>query len=359
MKKILSISFALLLAVNCCTYSFAVKAESLIPGDINGDGAVNARDKICVTEVIKGTNLPEYYTGECDINGDGKYNAKDKGAISSIIKGRDFEDIVLYYSHFTAEDFQRFICEPETFANTDEEVLVVENGTLYLTEYRNGEKIKVETDGFGFYPYYDLFNVKSVSKFGSKSVVSKYLRSEGLIGEGLVDEIMWFDAPFVKASLYVTMGDKAFVIKGALDPYSEAYPFEEYYALYCEIDDVTIDAMGNKVKSDLAKIYGESADVPFCATMEALGAELEWQDETTLNFTWNGNSYTFEITTHNVYKNGEWFMEFAALPGGNMYYKPLEYEVVMDYVTLWTFLDMEGYRVSFDRNDATVYITES
>ncbi len=361
MKKLLSTLFALILAFNCINYCFSTEVEQIAPGDIDGDGVINAIDKVCIAKVIRGMDSLEDYAGDCDLNGDGKYNALDKVTVSKLIRGIAIEDIELYYRYMPIDIFESFILEPEEYVGTWTTKFLVENNTLYRYRISEGEEIisEINEDGYRLAAYY-LFTAESVRDDGSKIAVSKYLRSKGLIGTGLVDRITWFASPFVGPSLYVTKGDEAFVIKtGSLTPYGEAYTYEEYYSLYCEIDNVTIDALGNKVESDLAKIHGEYADVPFTVAMEALGAELAWQDQTTLNFTWQGNSYIFDTVTHDVYKNGEWYTDFSALPGGDMYYERLDGEVVMDDVTLWTFLDLEGYRVSFDRSEATIYITEA
>lgn len=54
-----------------------VPSTSYIPGDVNNDGKINARDIIAIMRAILGDKPAEYTEAAADLNNDGKINAKD------------------------------------------------------------------------------------------------------------------------------------------------------------------------------------------------------------------------------------------------------------------------------------------
>ena len=59
------------------------RVDSLLHGDVNGDGEVNITDVNCVINVILGA--PDIYEGRADVNGDGEVNITDINAVIDII----------------------------------------------------------------------------------------------------------------------------------------------------------------------------------------------------------------------------------------------------------------------------------
>lgn len=57
--------------------------ETLLPGDVNGDGEVSVADLNCIVGVILGG--PDNYEGRADVNADGEVTVADINAIVAII----------------------------------------------------------------------------------------------------------------------------------------------------------------------------------------------------------------------------------------------------------------------------------
>ena len=80
-----------------CTNCTEVQTEELpvivpvyLPGDITGDGKVNARDAARLMQVIAGWDV-EYVEAALDVNGDGKVNARDAARLQQYLAGWDVE----------------------------------------------------------------------------------------------------------------------------------------------------------------------------------------------------------------------------------------------------------------------------
>ena len=82
----------------------AVRADSAVSGDLNGDGKLNARDVIALMKMIVGFDDTGVDRGGADINGDGKLNARDVIALMKrIISGdapgeSEKKTLVVYFS---------------------------------------------------------------------------------------------------------------------------------------------------------------------------------------------------------------------------------------------------------------------
>jgi hypothetical protein len=64
------------------------ETSAILPGDVNGDGSVNAADVSAVINHILGRPNTTFDTQAADVNGDGSVNAADVSAIINIILGK-------------------------------------------------------------------------------------------------------------------------------------------------------------------------------------------------------------------------------------------------------------------------------
>lgn len=82
MKKTLA---ALLAALLCTGASVPVSADDRLPGDVNGDGQVNAADAARILEIAAslgaGESIPDNAQNAADLNGDGDANALDAAVL--------------------------------------------------------------------------------------------------------------------------------------------------------------------------------------------------------------------------------------------------------------------------------------
>lgn len=72
------------------TYTVGYKlAESIIKGDVNGDGAVNVADISAIISVMSGVGADSVSVSAADVNGDGAVNVADISSVISIMAGQD------------------------------------------------------------------------------------------------------------------------------------------------------------------------------------------------------------------------------------------------------------------------------
>jgi len=86
-KKAVAVCLALCLVIGCTFVLYAANA-SVTPGDVNGDGEINAMDINIIKRVLAGAvTLEEKYLSAADLNGDGEVNSFDSNFISRVASG--------------------------------------------------------------------------------------------------------------------------------------------------------------------------------------------------------------------------------------------------------------------------------
>ncbi len=59
--------------------------DTIVPGDVNGDGKVNARDVTAIMKHMIGAAPKGFIEAAADVNGDGKVNSRDVVAVMKAI----------------------------------------------------------------------------------------------------------------------------------------------------------------------------------------------------------------------------------------------------------------------------------
>ena len=87
-RHISALTMSVILAANSLT-AFAGVYEEIVPGDVNGDGSVNATDISIVAANVKGKKtLDDETKAKADLNGDGYVNVSDISILAAHVKGK-------------------------------------------------------------------------------------------------------------------------------------------------------------------------------------------------------------------------------------------------------------------------------
>ena len=68
---------------------FSVTIEEMIPGDVNGDKKVDAKDVVAISDYMMGKNPENFNIGNADVNGDGVINIADIIQIVNLILSKE------------------------------------------------------------------------------------------------------------------------------------------------------------------------------------------------------------------------------------------------------------------------------
>jgi len=187
------------------------------------------------------------------------------------------------------------------------------------------------------------------------SAMEAFLKKRGITCD--VTEIHLFEAAITPFTLFVKTGDGTLYFIGV--EYSEdvhtytLYTEEEYLAAYYP-HPLTIMVDGKKLETDDPFVaYGEYAELPLVAIMEALGAQLEWKYDDYVGITWGGNQCWIDTDYSSLTYGGQRFhavMDRYSLYKGN--------DVTFRSDTLQEFFKAfcHGVTVRVDAEESVVYI---
>ena len=88
MKKVLIVLAALCLLTTAVLGVMAVSADSVMYGDLNGDGKINNRDLGLFQKYLNGTAV-DINEDAADVYYDGKLNNRDLGILQKFLNGSD------------------------------------------------------------------------------------------------------------------------------------------------------------------------------------------------------------------------------------------------------------------------------
>lgn len=105
----------------------------------------------------------------------------------------------------------------------------------------------------------------------------------------------------------------------------------------------------NNVETDIkATIYENTADIPLLAVLEALGADITWNDDSQANMAYNGKTYKVELLNQSLKE--EYGPENLLQNNGNPNYNcEVKYrELIIDQVTLCTLMIKLDTRINYE-----------
>lgn len=103
---------------------------------------------------------------------------------------------------------------------------------------------------------------------------------------------------------------------------------------------------GNHIEEAMEKDY--YVEVPFIAIMEELGAKVEWSSKTTANITYNDVEYYLDTEDCIFSPVGDDDNLTIPPPGGRRQYETLDYELILDGLTMDFCLSRFGFDLSVD-----------
>ncbi|MBR4054763.1 MAG: hypothetical protein IKK06_08205, partial [Clostridia bacterium] len=223
--------------------------------------------------------------------------------------------------------------------------------------FRGGWDIPV--NGIPGYPTlnYETFYLKPdlLEIATDHSAMEAFLKKRGITCD--VTEIHLFEAAITPFTLFVKTGDGTLYFIGV--EYSEdvytytLYTEEEYLAAYYPYP-LTIMVDGKKLETDDPfVIYGEYAELPLVAIMEALGAKLEWKYDDYVGITWGGNQCWID-TDYSSLKYGE--QRFHAVMDRYSLYKGNDVTFRSDTLQEFFKAFCHGVTVRVDAEESVVYI---
>jgi len=98
------------------------------------------------------------------------------------------------------------------------------------------------------------------------------------------------------------------------------------------------------------KLNQDYAELPFTAVMKALGAKVVWLNKTTANITYEDSIYILDTTECMLIKVGDNWNFLIPPPGGTRYYQVIEYELILDSVTMRSAFKLMGTNVKININ---------
>ena len=223
--------------------------------------------------------------------------------------------------------------------------------------FRGGWDIPV--NGIPGYPTlnYETFYLKSdlLEIATDHSAMEAFLKKRGITCD--VTEIHLFEAAITPFTLFVKTGDGTLYFIGV--EYSEdvytytLYTEEDYLAAYYPYP-LTIMVDGKKLETDDPFVtYGEYAELPLVAIMEALGAQLEWKYDDYVGITWGGNQCWIDTDYSSLKYGGQ---RFHAVMDRYSLYKGNDVTFRSDVLQSFFGVFCPGVEIRVDIEKNTVYV---
>lgn len=100
-------------------------------------------------------------------------------------------------------------------------------------------------------------------------------------------------------------------------------------------------------------------ELPFTAVMQALGAEVEWQNQTTAKVSYSGKNYFLDTTKCSFVEDGKSLNLMSTPPGGIRRHQVVGDEFVLDDGTMSGVFQLMGVSIRINRNFDEKIITIS
>lgn len=99
------------------------------------------------------------------------------------------------------------------------------------------------------------------------------------------------------------------------------------------------------------------AKLPLTAIMKALGATVQWKNETIAQITYNGTSYILDTSKNTLVEKDKSF-DFIELPPGTShgFAQMIGNEFVLDSISIREFLTSIGATINIDYENSIIYI---
>lgn len=360
MKKRIIIFLVLILVVSI-TISTLVFTASASPntvyGDVTNDGKLNAKDLIVYKQLANGVISPSR-KGSADLDGDGIFTDLDYNAVKLALK----HDFVFDWSMETYaldhyEEYLDFLADPsdKVFTKSNRRVYTSKTpGGIneLVCEYfdETGETICqtiniTETGDAAFYnrSYYGAKINYELICVAARPTVTAILQNAGLNVNGMVDKTFLLDVKSGIPSAIVAKKDGVYYfieVKQEMNynggynssinclNYYEVYSYEDYYEKYGSSNYTKMNICGKDMFSQYTYVdtfNSEYSTIPVCATLEALGAEILWNDtHNKANIYLNGEEYVLDIIDINRHKTFQMYnikeptesLIWPSVPGG-------------------------------------------
>lgn len=124
-------------------------------------------------------------------------------------------------------------------------------------------------------------------------------------------------------------------------------------------DDCRLVVKGKDITSgNYVKLHNDQgyADLPLTAIMDALGAEIKWEDNITALFAFDGKEYILNIEECSLVYNGGMINILSTPPGGSRYYQVIGNELIIDSTTIRGFFSIIGVSIKLDYSNMVVVI---
>ena len=193
--------------------------------------------------------------------------------------------------------------------------------------------------------------------YNDRSVMEQYLLSHGV--SCTVAKVTSFEALAIPFTVYVEAADGTIyfiTVEDHEDLYTyKLYTEKEYVDSFLE-QPVKIMINGKELQSEYTfRRYGEYAEIPFIATMDALGADWHWRSKDYAEITMGGNTCYVDTYESSLNYGGDYhFYPTASLPFGQEYGD----EIILRTDTLQEFFKAfcHGVTVRVDAEESVVYI---
>ena len=190
--------------------------------------------------------------------------------------------------------------------------------------------------------------------YNDHAVMERYLLSRGV--SCTVTKVAFFESLIAPFTLYVETADGTLYFIGVED-HTDSYTYtlyteKEYVGSFLE-KPIKIVINGKELQSEFTFCrYGEYAEIPFIATMDALGADLYWRREGYAEITMGANTCYVDTRDSSLQYGGVY--PTASLPFSPKYGD----EIILRTDTLQEFFKAfcHGVTVRVDAEESVVYI---